>query len=210
MGGVCGEGSEAWLLGVTGPFSRQYFKYEFPEGVDSVIVKVTSVMAFPCSVISIQDILVGLGVGASCPRCPRRLAGLTAPLPPPVPRLRLGQQRGLHRDVPDHDEEGGHHCAGGRGAALPPAPAWRGLRQQRSSLSGGPPREPWLTPVSHPPGRPPQKKDFPSHSFYVVVVVKTEDEACGGALPYYPLSKGASPGTPGVVEAQSGERSSTH
>lgn len=39
-----------------------------------------------------------------------------------------------------------------------------------------------------------QKKDFPSHSFYVVVVVKTEDEACGGALHYYPLSKDASPG----------------
>lgn len=39
-----------------------------------------------------------------------------------------------------------------------------------------------------------QKKDFPSHSFYVVVVVKTEDEACGGALPFYPLSKDASPG----------------
>ncbi|KAI2562970.1 SID1 transmembrane family member 2, partial [Homo sapiens] len=28
----------------------QYFKYEFPEGVDSVIVKVTSNKAFPCSV----------------------------------------------------------------------------------------------------------------------------------------------------------------
>lgn len=41
----------------------QYFKYEFPTGVDSVIVKVTSAMAFPCSVISIQDILVGLGGG---------------------------------------------------------------------------------------------------------------------------------------------------
>uniref|UniRef100_A0A8C0TYL4 SID1 transmembrane family member 2 n=1 Tax=Cyanistes caeruleus TaxID=156563 RepID=A0A8C0TYL4_CYACU len=41
-----------------------------------------------------------------------------------------------------------------------------------------------------------QKKDFPSHSFYVVVVVKTEDEACGGALPYYPLSKNASPDEP--------------
>lgn len=39
-----------------------------------------------------------------------------------------------------------------------------------------------------------QKKDFPSHSFYVVVVVKTEDEACGGPLPYYPLSKNSSPG----------------
>uniref|UniRef100_A0A672V8E6 SID1 transmembrane family member 2 n=1 Tax=Strigops habroptila TaxID=2489341 RepID=A0A672V8E6_STRHB len=34
-----------------------------------------------------------------------------------------------------------------------------------------------------------QKKDFPSNSFYVVVVVKTEDEVCGGALPYYPLSR---------------------
>lgn len=52
-----------------------------------------------------------------------------------------------------------------------------------------------LTSVSpHSLGRPPQKKDFPSNSFYVVVVVKTEDEACGGALPYYPLSKNASPG----------------
>lgn len=35
----------------------QYFKYEFPEGVDSVIVKVASNTAFPCSVISIQDVL---------------------------------------------------------------------------------------------------------------------------------------------------------
>lgn len=46
-----------------------------------MIVKVTSAMAFPCSVISIQDILVGLGGGTSCPGdlgCP---AGLTAPLP---------------------------------------------------------------------------------------------------------------------------------
>jgi len=53
----------------------QYFKYEFPEGVDSVIVKVTSAMAFPCSVISIQDILVGVGGAASRPgdaRCPAR------------------------------------------------------------------------------------------------------------------------------------------
>lgn len=32
-----------------------------------------------------------------------------------------------------------------------------------------------------------QRKDFPSYSFYVVVVVKTEDEACGGPLRYYPL-----------------------
>lgn len=32
-----------------------------------------------------------------------------------------------------------------------------------------------------------QRKDFPSSSFYVVVVVKTEDEACGGPLRFYPL-----------------------
>ncbi|CAB1347691.1 unnamed protein product [Coregonus sp. 'balchen'] len=31
------------------------------------------------------------------------------------------------------------------------------------------------------------RKDFPSNSFYVVVVVKTEDEACGGPLRFYPL-----------------------
>lgn len=53
-----------------------------------------------------------------------------------------------------------------------------------------------LTPVSLPSGWALQKKDFPSNSFYVVVVVKTEDEACGGPLPYYPLAKNASPGTP--------------
>ncbi|XP_022368552.1 SID1 transmembrane family member 2 isoform X4 [Enhydra lutris kenyoni] len=33
----------------------------------------------------------------------------------------------------------------------------------------------------------PQRKDFPSNSFYVVVVVKTEDQACGGSLPFYPF-----------------------
>ncbi|XP_072886214.1 SID1 transmembrane family member 2 isoform X4 [Hemitrygon akajei] len=35
----------------------------------------------------------------------------------------------------------------------------------------------------------PQRKDFRNSSFYVVVVVKTEDEACGGALPFYPLKE---------------------
>lgn len=35
-----------------------------------------------------------------------------------------------------------------------------------------------------------QRKDFPSNSFYVVVVVKTEDQACGGALPFYPFVEG--------------------
>ncbi|XP_069752397.1 SID1 transmembrane family member 2-like [Narcine bancroftii] len=34
-----------------------------------------------------------------------------------------------------------------------------------------------------------QRKDFRNSSFYVVVVVKTEDEACGGALPFYPLKE---------------------
>ncbi|XP_042656359.1 SID1 transmembrane family member 2 isoform X2 [Tyto alba] len=103
----------------------QYFKYEFPEGVDSVIVKVTSAMAFPCSVISIQDIL-----------CP----------------------------VYDLDNN----------------VAFIGMYQTMTKKAA-------ITV---------QKKDFPSHSFYVVVVVKTEDEACGGALPYYPLSEDASPDEP--------------
>ncbi|NWU33929.1 SIDT2 protein, partial [Hylia prasina] len=103
----------------------QYFKYEFPEEVDSVIVKVTSAMAFPCSVISIQDIL-----------CP----------------------------VYDLDNN----------------VAFIGMYQTMTKKAA-------ITV---------QKKDFPSHSFYVVVVVKTEDEACGGALPYYPLSKDASPDEP--------------
>ncbi|XP_038017558.1 SID1 transmembrane family member 2 isoform X2 [Motacilla alba alba] len=103
----------------------QYFKYEFPEEVDSVIVKVTSAMAFPCSVISIQDIL-----------CP----------------------------VYDLDNN----------------VAFIGMYQTMTKKAA-------ITV---------QKKDFPSHSFYVVVVVKTEDEACGGALPYYPLSKNASPEEP--------------
>ncbi|NXK94525.1 SIDT2 protein, partial [Formicarius rufipectus] len=105
--------------------SLQYFKYEFPEGVDSVIVKVTSAMAFPCSVISIQDIL-----------CP----------------------------VYDLDNN----------------VAFIGMYQTMTKKAA-------ITV---------QKKDFPSHSFYVVVVVKTEDEACGGPLPYYPLSKDASSDEP--------------
>ncbi|NXV78253.1 SIDT2 protein, partial [Atlantisia rogersi] len=105
--------------------SPQYFKYEFPEGVESVIVKVTSAMAFPCSVISIQDIL-----------CP----------------------------VYDLDNN----------------VAFIGMYQTMTKKAA-------ITV---------QKKDFPSNSFYVVVVVKTEDEVCGGALPYYPLSKNASPDEP--------------
>uniref|UniRef100_A0A669EWW0 SID1 transmembrane family member 2 n=1 Tax=Oreochromis niloticus TaxID=8128 RepID=A0A669EWW0_ORENI len=38
------------------PSQPQYFKYVFQDGVDTVIVKVNSDMAFPCSVMSIQDI----------------------------------------------------------------------------------------------------------------------------------------------------------
>jgi len=47
----------------------QYFKYEFPEGVDSVIVKVASNTAFPCSVISIQDVLVSQQPFRGAPGC---------------------------------------------------------------------------------------------------------------------------------------------
>ncbi|ETE56689.1 hypothetical protein L345_17599, partial [Ophiophagus hannah] len=101
--------------------AQQYFKYEFPEGVDSAIIKVTSSTAFPCSVISVQDILV-----SECP-------------------------------VYDLDNN----------------VAFIGTYQTMTKKAA-------ITV---------QKKDFPSHSFYVVVVVKTEDEACGGPLHYYPFSK---------------------
>ncbi|XP_021093499.1 SID1 transmembrane family member 2 isoform X3 [Heterocephalus glaber] len=94
----------------------QYFKYEFPEGADSVIVKVTSDVAFPCSVISIQDVL-----------CP----------------------------VYDLDNN----------------VAFIGMYQTMTKKAA-------ITV---------QRKDFPSNSFYVVVVVKTEDQACGGSLPFYPF-----------------------
>ncbi|NWH68928.1 SIDT2 protein, partial [Geococcyx californianus] len=126
----------------------QYFKYEFPEGVDSVIVKVTSAMAFPCSVISIQDILVGLGGGTSRLDDP---CGTDAP-------------SALQCPVYDLDNN----------------VAFIGMYQTMTKKAA-------ITV---------QRKDFPSNSFYVVVVVKTEDEACGGALPYYPLSKNASPEEP--------------
>ncbi|XP_043532556.1 SID1 transmembrane family member 2 isoform X4 [Chiloscyllium plagiosum] len=98
------------------PAQPQYFKYKFPDGEDSVIVKVTSDSAFPCSVISIQDVL-----------CP----------------------------VNDLDNN----------------VAFIGTYQTMTKKAA-------ITV---------QKKDFPNSSFYVVVVVKTEDEACGGALPFYPL-----------------------
>lgn len=98
------------------PSQPQYFKYVFPEGEDTVIVKVTSDMNFPCSVVSIQDI-----------QCP----------------------------VYDLDNN----------------VAFIGMYQTITKKGA-------ITV---------QRKDFPSNSFYVVVVVKTEDEACGGPLRYYPL-----------------------
>ncbi|XP_063812875.1 SID1 transmembrane family member 1 isoform X4 [Pseudophryne corroboree] len=38
------------------PSQPQYFLYSFPEGVDSVIIKGSSVNAYPCAVVSVQDI----------------------------------------------------------------------------------------------------------------------------------------------------------
>ncbi|KAK5868464.1 hypothetical protein PBY51_009477 [Eleginops maclovinus] len=98
------------------PSQPQYFKYVFPDGVDTVIVKVNSDMTFPCSVMSIQDI-----------QCP----------------------------VYDLDNN----------------VAFIGMYQTMTKKGA-------ITV---------QRKDFPSNSFYVVVVVKTEDEACGGPLRFYPL-----------------------
>lgn len=40
----------------TSPSQPQYFLYSFPEGVDSVIIKVQSAEEFPCTVVSVQDI----------------------------------------------------------------------------------------------------------------------------------------------------------
>ncbi|XP_075819410.1 SID1 transmembrane family member 1 isoform X1 [Microtus pennsylvanicus] len=39
------------------PSQPQYFLYEFPEDVDSVIIKVASEKAYPCSVVSVQNIM---------------------------------------------------------------------------------------------------------------------------------------------------------
>ncbi|XP_047449666.1 SID1 transmembrane family member 2 isoform X2 [Mugil cephalus] len=99
------------------PSQPQYFKYIFPEGMDTVVVKVDSDMNFPCSVMSIQDI-----------QCP----------------------------VYDLDNN----------------VAFIGMYQTMTKKGA-------ITV---------QRKDFPSNSFYVVVVVKTEDEACGGPLRFYPLT----------------------
>ncbi|XP_060799366.1 SID1 transmembrane family member 2 isoform X2 [Neoarius graeffei] len=99
------------------PSQPQFFKYKFPDGVDTVIVKVNSEKNFPCSVMSVQDI-----------QCP----------------------------VYDLDNN----------------VAFIGMYQTMTKKAA-------ITV---------QRKDFPSNSFYVVIVVKTEDEACGGPLKFYPLS----------------------
>ncbi|XP_060744538.1 SID1 transmembrane family member 2 isoform X3 [Tachysurus vachellii] len=99
------------------PSQPQFFKYRFPDGVDTVIVKVNSEKNFPCSVMSVQDI-----------QCP----------------------------VFDLDNN----------------VAFIGMYQTMTKKAA-------ITV---------QRKDFPSNSFYVVIVVKTEDEACGGPLRFYPLS----------------------
>ncbi|XP_043730929.1 SID1 transmembrane family member 1 isoform X3 [Cervus elaphus] len=39
------------------PSQPQYFLYKFPEDVDSVIIKVMSTLAYPCSVVSVQNIM---------------------------------------------------------------------------------------------------------------------------------------------------------
>nr|XP_020862798.1 SID1 transmembrane family member 1 isoform X3 [Phascolarctos cinereus] len=39
------------------PSQPQYFLYKFPKDVDSVIIKVVSEMVYPCSVVSVQDIV---------------------------------------------------------------------------------------------------------------------------------------------------------
>ncbi|TSK67177.1 SID1 transmembrane family member 2 [Bagarius yarrelli] len=98
-------------------YQLRFFKYAFPDGADTVIVKVNSQKNFPCSVMSIQDI-----------QCP----------------------------VFDLDNN----------------VAFIGMYQTMTKKAA-------ITV---------QRKDFPSNSFYVVIVVKTEDEACGGPLRFYPLS----------------------
>ncbi|XP_019383036.1 PREDICTED: SID1 transmembrane family member 1 isoform X4 [Gavialis gangeticus] len=39
------------------PSQPQYFLYKFPQGVDSVVIKVVSETIYPCSVVSVQDIV---------------------------------------------------------------------------------------------------------------------------------------------------------
>uniref|UniRef100_A0A4W3IES9 SID1 transmembrane family member 2 n=1 Tax=Callorhinchus milii TaxID=7868 RepID=A0A4W3IES9_CALMI len=88
--------------------------YEFPQDVDSVIIKVVSEKAYPCCVVSVQDIVC------------------------PVYDL-------------DHNVE------------------FTGVYQTMTKTSA-------ITV---------QKKDFPGGKFYTVLVIKPEDYACGGSIPFY-------------------------
>lgn len=84
------EKASSWDGALPPSLCPQYFKYEFPEGVDSVIVKVASNTAFPCSVISIQDVLVSQRPASGGPGCWREGTGprtLSICLCPPLPAV---------------------------------------------------------------------------------------------------------------------------
>ncbi|KAJ6658273.1 hypothetical protein lerEdw1_020545 [Lerista edwardsae] len=100
------------------PSQPQYFLYKFPADVDSVIVRVTSETVYPCSVVSIQDIVC------------------------PVYDL-------------DHNVE------------------FNGVYQSMTKQAA-------ITV---------QKKDFLGEQFFVVFVIKPEDYACGGSVPFSILGK---------------------
>ncbi|XP_066469841.1 SID1 transmembrane family member 1 isoform X2 [Tiliqua scincoides] len=100
------------------PSQPQYFLYKFPPDVDSVIVRVTSETVYPCSVVSIQDIVC------------------------PVYDL-------------DHNVE------------------FNGVYQSMTKQAA-------ITV---------QKKDFLGEQFFVVFVIKPEDYACGGSVPFSILGK---------------------
>uniref|UniRef100_A0A8B9I2K6 SID1 transmembrane family member 1 n=1 Tax=Anser brachyrhynchus TaxID=132585 RepID=A0A8B9I2K6_9AVES len=46
-----------WTVTLSTLLSPQYFLYKFPQDVDSVIIKVVSDAVYPCSVVSVQDIV---------------------------------------------------------------------------------------------------------------------------------------------------------
>lgn len=110
-----------------------------------------------------------------------------------VPCVWSWQQRGLHWDVPDDDQKRGHHrsgifilpvrgcvhCAETQPCAKPCDKAQHIFEYRCHSRTNISYTRVLLLLL--------QRKDFPSNSFYVVVVVKTEDEACGGPLRFYPL-----------------------
>ncbi|XP_053153719.1 SID1 transmembrane family member 1 isoform X2 [Hemicordylus capensis] len=100
------------------PSQPQYFLYKFPPHADSIIVRVVSDMVYPCTVVSIQDIVC------------------------PVYDL-------------DHNVE------------------FNGVYQSMTKQAA-------ITV---------QKKDFPGEQFFVVVVIKPEDYACGGSVPSSILGK---------------------